>query len=24
LQEQGPPSELDGNGSLMSLLVAAE
>ena len=24
LQEQGPPTELDGNGSLMSLLVAAE
>jgi len=24
LQEQGPPSELDGNGSLMSMLVAAE
>jgi putative ABC transport system ATP-binding protein len=24
LQEQGTPSELDGNGSLMSLLVAAE
>jgi ABC-type multidrug transport system fused ATPase/permease subunit len=24
LQEQGPPFELDGNGSLMSLLVAAE
>jgi putative ABC transport system ATP-binding protein len=24
LQEQGAPSELDGNGSLMSLLIAAE
>jgi putative ABC transport system ATP-binding protein len=24
LQEQGPPTELDGNGSLMSLLIAAE
>ena len=24
LEEQGTPSELDGNGSLMSLLIAAE